>query len=80
MAQYDEDFKVGTRVRTADLSFLEDFQRTWKYHHPLTAEQIQHADRSSVVARVGFYNCGDVLYELQDVPGIWHESCLKADD
>jgi hypothetical protein len=25
---------------------------------------------------VGFYHGGDVLYVLEGIPGVWHESCL----
>ena len=27
--------------------------------------------------RVGFYHGGDALYELEGVPGVWHEVCLR---
>ena len=27
--------------------------------------------------RVGYYHGGDVLYELEGVPGVWHEVCLR---
>jgi hypothetical protein len=31
------------------------------------------------VAAIGYYHGGDVLYTLNDIPGIWHEQCLRGD-
>ncbi|MEW6251003.1 MAG: hypothetical protein AB1716_10180 [Planctomycetota bacterium] len=76
MPPYQESFPVGSRVRIAGLSVLEEFRRTWKYHHALQPEQIEHAGREAEVERVGFCHGGDVLYELHGVPGTWHEQCL----
>jgi len=63
-------------VRIADARRLQEFQRTWKYHHRLEAEQLKHAGEIGKVEKVGFYHGGDVLYELRGVPGTWHEQCL----
>jgi hypothetical protein len=75
-AKYDD----GTRVRIADLATLEEFRRTWKYHHALQPEQLAYAGRDAEVERTGFYHGGDVLVWLKDIPGVWHEVLvLKAD-
>jgi hypothetical protein len=76
MAVYKEQFPVGSRVRIANSAKLQEFQRMWKYHHKLHADQIEYADQIAEVEKVGFYHGGDVLYELRGVPGTWHESCL----
>jgi hypothetical protein len=76
MARYKEDFPVGSAVRIAATQQLEEFLRTWKYHHKLTPEQLQYADKIAEVEKVGFYHGGDVLYELRGIPGMWHEQCL----
>jgi len=76
MAQYKEDFPVGSKVRIADALELQEFQRTWQYHHKLRPEQLTYAGRIAEVQKVGFYHGGDVLYELHGIPGIWHEQCL----
>lgn len=76
MALYNEDFPVGSQVRIADLQQLQEFDQTWKYHHNLEPTQLAYAGRTASVERVSFYHRGDVLYELLDVPGIWHEQCL----
>jgi len=75
---YKAEFPTGTRVRIADRAFLEDFRGTWKYHHKLETEQLGFAGKVTGVKSVSFYHGGDELYELDDVPGIWHEACLRA--
>ena len=77
---YQEKFPKGTTVRIANRIFLEDFLKTWKFHHKLDLNQLNYADKIARVESVGFYHGGDVLYELTDVPGIWHERCLHAAD
>ena len=62
------------RIRDADE--LISLQRSWRYHHPITDEALLHAGRQATIASVGYYHGGDVLYELQEVPGMWHEACL----
>ena len=74
---YKEAYPAGTEVRIADRGFLEHFMRTWQYHHKLKPEQLEYADRVTTVDTVSFYHGGDRLYELADVPGIWHEECLR---
>jgi hypothetical protein len=77
MPEYNASYPEGTTVRVADRATLEHFMATWKYHHPLTPDRLQYADKTSRVKKVGYYHGGDVLYELDDVPGIWHEECLR---
>jgi hypothetical protein len=78
MAPYKEDFPVGSTVRIADASRLQEFQRTWQYHHKLNPEQVGYAGQIAEVEKVSFYHGGDVLYELRGIPGIWHEQCLAS--
>ncbi|HEY2711221.1 MAG TPA: hypothetical protein VGI60_01805 [Chthoniobacterales bacterium] len=73
---YKADFPVGTRVRIGDRAELERFHREWKLHNPLQAGQLEFAGRVGTIVDVGYYHGGDELYQLQDVPGIWHECCL----
>jgi hypothetical protein len=75
---YQEQFPVGSRVRVKERPFLEQFQREWKYHHPISADQIDAAGRTVTVNSVGFYHGGDVLYKLSEIPGTWHEVCLES--
>ena len=80
MGIYSEDFAKGTRIRIADRSTLENFMKRWKYRHPLESSQLDFAGIEAEVIDIGFYHGGDVLYGLRDVPGIWHEQCLKNID
>jgi hypothetical protein len=74
---YHEKFPAGTSVRIADLLTLEEFHRTWKYHNKLQEQQLGYYDQIAAVKQVGFYHGGDALYELEGVPGVWHECCLR---
>jgi hypothetical protein len=78
VGSYRESFSVGSQVRVADRPYLEAFRNTWHLHNPLQEPQLEFAGRTAAVARVGFYHGGDVLYELEGLPGIWHEHCLAA--
>ena len=79
MPPYHEQFPVGTRVRVKSRQFLEDFRRDWKYHHPISPEQIEAAGVTDTVKGAAFYHGGDVLYTLATTPGTWHEECLEAE-
>ena len=76
MIPYHEAYPVGTRVKVRDLAALRESRDSWKFHHPLTEEMLQHAAADAVVEEVGFYHGGDVLYQLRGIPGTWHEACL----
>ncbi len=77
MTQYHERFPVGSLVKIESRDVLEQFERTWKLHNKLRPEQLAYAGRVVRVVRVGYYHGGDVLYELEGVPGNWHEECLR---
>jgi hypothetical protein len=74
---YQEKFPVGTIVRIANRDALEDFMPTWKFHNRLQPDQLAFASKTGKIKSVGFYHGGDVLYEIEGVPGIWHERCLE---
>jgi hypothetical protein len=73
---YTEKFPAGSSVLIAKGDALEHFRQTWKLHNPLLPEQLAFAGSRATIASVGFYHGGDVLYVLEGVPGVWHESCL----
>jgi len=64
-------------VRIADRQRLQEFMKTWTYHHKLNPEQLTQAGEVAQVQKVGFFHGGDVLYELRGLSGIWHEACLE---
>ncbi len=63
-------------IRVADRPVLERFRSEWKFHNPLSIEQLDFSNREAKVSSVGFYHGGDVLYALEGLPGVWHETCL----
>jgi hypothetical protein len=75
---YREEFPKGSKVKIADRDFLEHFLNSWKSHHKLEPEQLGFAGQIATVKAVGFYHGGDELYELDGVPGNWHEQCLRS--
>lgn len=77
MPPYVALFEVDSEVEIADSGSLAEFVQTWRLHNPLRQEQLTHAGKLARVRRVGFYHGGDVLYELEGVPGVWHEGCLR---
>jgi hypothetical protein len=74
---YNIEFPVGSKVQIADLEHLRDFQKTWAYHHRLLPEQLNYHDEVATVEEASFYHGGDELYRLTNIPGIWHEACLR---
>ncbi|MDT8070335.1 MAG: hypothetical protein ROO76_19375 [Terriglobia bacterium] len=74
---YREEYPIGTTVRIKSADVLQQFYRSWKFHHPLTADQLAFFGRTTTVKGVSFYHGGDELYELADVPGIWHEELIE---
>jgi len=75
---YKEECPVGTHVKIADRGNLEDFMQTWKFHNKLQPNQLEYAGKTGTVKSVGFYRGGDELYQIDGIPGIWHECCLEA--
>jgi hypothetical protein len=73
-------FKNGSFVQVASREQLEDFLRTWKLHNKLQPEQLGYAGRIAKVKSSGMYHGGDVLYQLEDIPGVWHEHLLAPKD
>jgi hypothetical protein len=76
---YEARFREGDRVRIQARAALEQFMAEWKYHHPLESEQLAFAGQNAVVKSVGYYHGGDVLYELENMPGLWHEVNVLAE-
>jgi hypothetical protein len=76
MLPYKEKYPVGTSIRIASMERLLEFKRTWKYHHPISDEQIKAAGKVDKVKGVSFYHGGDALYRLEGAGGTWHEQVL----
>jgi len=78
MPPYKEQFSKGATVRVKARETLETFKKEWRYHNPLQGEQFRYSGKEGKIASVSFYHGGDVLYTLEEMPGIWHEQCLEA--
>ena len=77
---YEAEYPQGTIVAVADRATLERFIVDWPHHNKLKPEQLSFAGRRARVKSVSFYHGGDELYALEDLPGVWHEQCLRAVD
>ena len=71
-------YAEGAKVCIAARSVLEEFLQSWKFHHKLQPAQLEFAGRIAKVKKSFMYHGGDVLYELNEIPGIWHEQCLES--
>ena len=72
------EFEIGSQVRIADRAFLEAFLEAGQYHNELEPEQLEYADRTAKVQSVNFFHGGDEIYQLEGIPGVWHEECLRS--
>jgi hypothetical protein len=70
-------FAEGSAVRIASLQVLQEFKKSWQIHNPLVLEQLAYANTIATVKRSFMYHGGDVLYQLADTPGLWHEVLLE---
>jgi len=75
---YQARFSPDELVRIADRATLDEFFHSYKLHHPLQPAQLEYAGKIAKVIRASMYHGGDQLYELADVPGIWHERLLET--
>ena len=80
MPAYKPAFEIGSRVKVVGGAALETFARKWRYHNPVTREQMACAGQHARVSQVGTHHGGDPLYVLDGIPGVWHEECLLAAD
>ncbi len=75
---YKAEYPAGTMVRIAPVETLLQFARPqWMFHHPVEELLLSFSGKQAMVLKVGFYHGGDELYELDGIPGIWHEKCLE---
>jgi hypothetical protein len=75
---YKEEYPLGSMVRIAERPELEEFKKTWQLHNKLQPEQLEYAGKTGKIKWFGFYHGGDELYQIDEIPGIWHECCLRA--
>ena len=73
----EAEYPLGSLVRISGKERLRSFAESWKLHHPLEPEQLDHAGIVARVKDVSFYHGADELYVLDGIPGIWHEENLE---
>jgi hypothetical protein len=74
---YVLEFPVGSLVKVKGREVLDEFARTWRYHNKLQPDQLDFAGAIGKVNNFGFYFGGDEIYQLDGIPGTWHEECLE---
>ena len=74
---YNEDYPIGTSVKIVNAEVLNEFMRTWNFHNKLLPEQLAFAGKTGTINWFGFYHGGDELYQIEGIPGTWHEQCLE---
>lgn len=71
-------FPLGSSVRIKSTEQLEGFSRSGKLRYPPSGEQLEYGGQTDSVRRLTFSIRGDVLYELEKAPGMWHEQLLEG--
>jgi hypothetical protein len=80
MSHYRATSTKGDRVKIARRDVLTEFRNTWRHQHPPDLDQIVFAGEDATVKSFGSFNGREVLYELDGIPGLWHERCLVPAD
>ena len=70
-------FPLAPSVRIKSAGQLEAFRRNGKLRFPPSENQVAHGGESDAVRRITSSVRGDVLYELEMAPGLWHEELLE---
>jgi hypothetical protein len=70
-------YQKGSIVRIAHRNVLEEFLRTWQWHNKQQPNQLEHVGKVAKVATSSMYHGGYMLYELEGLPGLWHEQCIE---
>ncbi|HWY62745.1 MAG TPA: hypothetical protein VNW15_12665 [Rhizomicrobium sp.] len=72
-----DKYQIGEIVLIDSPESLAAFARTWKRHHPLHPRQFAFAGQTAKIANSLLYHGGDILYELEGIPGLWHQQLLS---
>ena len=71
-------FPLMSSVRIESSGQLEAFSRNGTLRYPPSGKQIQYGGQADSIRRIAFSISGDVLYELEKAPGMWHEQLLEG--
>jgi hypothetical protein len=70
-------FPLRSFVRIKSRGQLEAFRLNGKLRFPPSQKQVAHGGESDAIRRITSSVRGDVLYELEMAPGLWHEELLQ---
>jgi hypothetical protein len=70
-------YTEGSTVRICSRARLEELSRGSKYHHKIETHQFAFAGQVAMVKWAGIYHGGGFVYQLDGIPGFWHEQVLE---
>ena len=70
-------YTQGTSVRIRSREQLEEISRRPKLLLKIDANQLAFAGQVAMVKWSGLYHGGGYVYQLDGVPGYWHEQVLE---
>jgi hypothetical protein len=70
-------YTEGSSVRIRSREQLEDLARRAKHQVKIGANQLAFAGQIAMVKWSGLYAGGGYVYQLDGVPGYWHEMVLE---
>jgi hypothetical protein len=70
-------YTPGSSVRILSRARLEELSRNSKYHFKVDGNQFAFAGQVAMVKWSGLYHGGGFVYQLDGVPGYWHEQLLE---
>jgi len=75
---HSANFPLMSSVRIKSAGQLEAFSRNSTLRYPPSGKQIDYGGQTDSIRRITFSVKGEVLYELEKAPGIWHEQLLES--
>jgi hypothetical protein len=71
-------YTQGSSVRICSLARLQEFLQTGRYRRKIEPQQFAFAGQIAMVKWSGLYEGGGFVYQLDGVPGLWHEQLLES--
>lgn len=70
-------YTQGTSIRIRSREQLEELSRRPKFQLKIDPNQLAFAGQVAMVKWSGLYHGGGYVYQLDGVPGYWHEQVLE---
>jgi len=72
------DIHKNAYIRIKPREYLEwHANNLWTRHHPPMPEQFEFGSSIKTIKEIQMYHGGDLLYILEETPGIWREDCIE---